>query len=95
MSLKAPDTIFIIRCLFKHAFSVAYATIYIILVYTHLLPQGEPATMCLSVCVCALTPSGLVSAGVRGAEVTVSLELRRNDLQGLLSLISIQGERDR
>ncbi len=30
--------------------------------------------------------------GAKGAEVTVSLERQRNDLQGLLSLISIRGK---
>lgn len=45
--------------------------------------------------VCVLTPSGHVRAGAGGAEVTVSLELQRNDREGLLSLISMQGERDR
>lgn len=49
----------------------------------------------MCVCARAFAPSGHVSAGARGAEVTVSLEQQRNDLQGLLSLISIQGERDR
>lgn len=55
-------------------------------VFAHLLP-GESQRPCVSaqpiwpsVCMC----------GVRAAEVTVSLGLQRNDLQGLLSLISIR-----
>lgn len=49
--------------------------------------------MCVCVCVCMLSSHlAVCMCGARGPKVTVSLEQQRNDLQGLLSLISIRGK---
>lgn len=54
----------------------------------------KPTTMCLGEGMCVLSPHlAMCMCGARWAEVTVRVEQQKNDLQGLLSLISIQGKK--
>lgn len=93
MCIYKPLTLFLSsRAYFNIYFSVS--------VYTHLPPQPRANNHVFRrVCVCVwkpLTPSGrslcVCVRAARWAEVTVSLEQQKNDLQGLLSLISIWRE---